>query len=91
MIKDNNTPFLQRLVQIRKIVQDKPHLLLRSALGTASEQNYRWLLMLPQRKQCAEIGVSGYQDSIFRHSSCEDYRIRFRMQSDFPHVYTIIA
>ena len=47
--------------------------------------------MLPQREQHAEIGVSGYQDSLFCRSSCEDYRIRFCMQSDFPHMYSIIA
>ena len=47
--------------------------------------------MSPQGKDCAEIGVSRYEDAIFRHGSFENHQIRFRLEANLPYMHSIKA
>ena len=60
------------------------------SLGCTAEENHRGLLLAPQRKECAEIGIPRYHHPVFRRRAVKDLSILCGRHTVIAHVDSIV-
>lgn len=90
-LEHDHSPVCDTRRYLAKIGEQEFELCVRMPWRRPAEQNHRWSLRIPQRKQRSEVGVGRNDHALFAFSVLENRRVVSRCEPEIPHVDRIVA